>query len=103
MSIQLQSCGTSLEHCTNKVGNFGPDAPVQTPVSVPQTPVQPQIPVLPTSTGGRPNFQPTPQAGATVGGTGAFQENLSPQTAPHGTNKKIIGYYGEIYNFICKW
>ncbi len=42
------SCGTSEEHCANKVGNLGPDVPAQSPGAVPPTPVEPQTPVTTT-------------------------------------------------------
>mmetsp|Transcript_18470 Transcript_18470/g.38287 ORF Transcript_18470/g.38287 Transcript_18470/m.38287 type:complete len:838 (+) Transcript_18470:89-2602(+) len=42
---QFGYCGTSEEHCANKVGNLGPDVPAQSTGAVSPIPAQPQIPV----------------------------------------------------------
>eukprot|EP00804_Cyclotella_cryptica_P010623 CCRYP_005442-RB/>CCRYP_005442-RB protein AED:0.09 eAED:0.09 QI:133/0.93/0.88/1/0.87/0.82/17/1617/824 len=80
-------CGTSLEHCTNKVGSAGPDYPAEQQYTPPA-----QLPTTPQAT--IPVATVTPQTVASNQGT---NQQTSIQyyepVPPHGTNKKIIGYY----------
>ncbi|KAL3768546.1 hypothetical protein ACHAWO_011501 [Cyclotella atomus] len=111
-------CGTSLEHCTNKAGSSGSDVSMpaeqqiaeqkyNTQSTVPADQQQqqqqytsesaeqqytPQVPPLSTSQVTSPAATPTQnQVGSSEQ---AFQQTeLYQPVAPHGTDKKIIGYY----------
>ncbi len=101
-------CGTTLEHCTNKVGPTFPGQPVVQDSVAASPGVQPTLPPFPANLGFVGGQTKSTVSSATVENnnnnnpstttqeqqeTTASSVNTSPSVGPHGTNKKIIGYY----------
>jgi len=83
-------CGTELEHCLNKVGPTFPGQPQYTVEQVVHQGEQPQT--------NPQSFQrPNNEGGGTINKTGpqssASSSVYTSSVTPHGTNKKILGYY----------
>ena len=92
-------CGSLLEHCMNKVGPDFPGQPTHSGSGGQQQAQQPQF-----SNNNTPNKQPTLSTPGNVQYGGGHQEPINNQqigstgsyinpVSPHGTNKKILGYY----------
>lgn len=81
-------CGSTLEHCMNKVGPDFPGQPTHSGNGVVQQDNngQQQQAQQPQFSNTTPNKQPT------LSTPGNVQSSINP-VAPHGTDKKILGYY----------
>jgi hypothetical protein len=92
-------CGTTLEHCTDKVGPTFPGQPVVTPSPPTLPPVsmeQQQQPANLGFDGGQSTYSTVAATTVNNNSPTTTQQttlNTPPSVGPHGTSKKIIGYY----------